>query len=186
MADGRRFFGSSRLLVPLLVIAGGWIAEGRLATSSLVGWAALAALGFAIAGEGVGPAGGDFVVFAGVVVGVAAAMLVGGAAVLVWLAGFGCLAALSALERRGLATKIFTAVLAGLPLMYGALAAGRPAEGILPWTLAAWVQLVRGLIEQVERESPGGGAGPRPGKPVTMQTGKKWWKRWLSSGSAAI
>jgi len=30
-------------------------------------------------------------------------------------------------------------VLAGLPLMYGAIAVGRAAAGIVPWTLAAWI-----------------------------------------------
>ncbi len=151
MADVRRL-GPSRLLVPLLVLAGGWIAGGQLATPPLVWWAALAAFCYATAGTAVGAPGGDLFVFLGVVVGTVAAMLVGGGAVAVGLAGFGALAAVHALGRRGHAARLLRAALAGLPLMYGALAAGRPADGILPWTLAAWIQLVRELIDDVERE----------------------------------
>src|SRR6266566_1952025 len=76
------------LVGPLGVAAGAAIALGSLALPPLAAWAALASLAFSAAGlvlarrrEGPAPQGtADFLVFAGAVVGVGAAMLVGGPA----------------------------------------------------------------------------------------------------------
>ena len=35
--------------------------------------------------------------------------------------------------------------------MYGAVAVGRPAAGMLPWLLAAWIELIRQLIVRGQR-----------------------------------
>jgi hypothetical protein len=141
----------ARLLVPVLVLAGGCIATGRLVPPPLVLWAAFAGFCYVTAGTAVGTPGGALLVFLGMVGGTMAAMLVSGAAVAVGLVASGVLFARPVLARRPLAVSLVAAGLGALPLMYGALAAGRPGEGILPWTLAAWALLVRGLIEDVER-----------------------------------
>jgi geranylgeranylglycerol-phosphate geranylgeranyltransferase len=47
------------------------------------------------------------------------------------------------LKRRGLVGNLTVAVVAGFPLMYGALAAGHGGAGIVPWVLAAWLHLGR-------------------------------------------
>lgn len=145
----------------LAVLAGGWIALGRLVVPPLLGWATVGALGFTLAGcvlhAGVNaPArgGAAFAVFAGVVTGVVGAALVSGTAVLI---GLGALAAMIAytriLEPRGLPGNLALAALAGLPLMYGALAVGRPAGGVVPWILASWLQLIRVMVSELDTES---------------------------------
>ncbi len=57
------------------------------------------------------------------------------------------------LKRRGALGNVAVAVLAGLPLMYGAIAVGRPAAGILPWTLAAWIHLVREIVKDIDDQA---------------------------------
>jgi len=127
-------------LSALGVLAGAAIAQGRLAPPALALWAAVAAAAFSVAGTAPGRGRADFLVFAGVVVGAAAAMLVSGTALAVGL---------SAAVALAVRARFADALLAGLPLMYGALAAGRPAAGIIPWTLAGWLQLVRALVDDV-------------------------------------
>jgi len=161
MGDVARLVRAPQLLVAALgVLAGCWIALGRLATPPLAWWAALAAIGLGAAGSALGrrrdvtasSGAADFVVFAGVVIGVAGAMLVGGAAVAVGLAGCAAIALLPALERRQPFQRIALAVVSGLPLLYGAIAVARPAQGLVPWTLASWLALVRGLAADAERQ----------------------------------
>src|SRR2546427_6222941 len=118
------------------VLAGCWIALGGLATPPLAWWAALAAIGLGAAGSALGrrrdvtasSGAADFVVFAGVVIGVAGAMLVGGAAVAVGPAGCPAIALLPALERRQPVQPIALARLSRLPLRDGAIPLGRPAR----------------------------------------------------------
>src|SRR5438034_687564 len=57
------------------------------------------------------------------------------------------------LKRRGLAGNFAVALVAGLPLWYGALAVGRPAEGVVPWALAAWLHLVREIVKDLGDEA---------------------------------
>lgn len=165
VAERRRRLIPIQLLVPLLVVAGGWIAEGRLATPPLVWWAAVAGCCYATA-DAVLDEGGGLLAFLGVVIGTAAAMLVGGAAVGLGLAGFASLVTLRHRGRRGIIEKLGGAALSGLPLFYGALAAGRPADGVLPWALAGWVQLVHELISDVEAEPGARGRGRRSRREV--------------------
>ena len=54
-----------------------------------------------------------------------------------------------ALERRGLRGALALALLTGVSLMYGAVAVGRAADGVLPWMLIAWLQLVRTLVADI-------------------------------------
>jgi 4-hydroxybenzoate polyprenyltransferase len=140
--------------------AGGWIALGRLVAPPLLVWAAVATLGFAAASAALAsrPATPTdrgwrpFLVFAGAWLGVASAMLVSGAAVLAGVAAFALLAALPALKRRGPLGNIAAALVTGFPLMYGALAVGQASSGVLPWTLATWIALVRELVADLRAE----------------------------------
>jgi 4-hydroxybenzoate polyprenyltransferase len=153
------------LSVALAVLAGGWIALGRLAIPPLLGWAAVAGVGFTVAGcvlqragrVGVWPPGrgaADFTVFAGVLIGLAGAALVSGAAVLVGLAALAVLIGYArVLERHGPLSNVALAALVGLPFLYGAVAVGRTAGGIVPWVLAAWLQLIHAMVAALETES---------------------------------
>ena len=96
----------------------------------------------------------DLVLFGGTLLGLAFAGLVSG-----WLV----LAALSAwlvmlmysplLKPRPLLGNLAVALVAGSPPFYGALAVGRPASGLVPWILAAWLHLVREIVKDVEDET---------------------------------
>ena len=161
------------------VLAGGWIALGALATPTVLAFAALAAVGFGAAGnalndiwDGAGdrvnrPGGerplaagrlargtADLCVAGGTLLGLGAAALVSGTAVLVGGAALGVMAVYSpVLKRRGLPGNVAIALIAGLPLMYGALAVGRAGAGIIPWTLAAWIHLVREIVKDLDDEA---------------------------------
>src|SRR5205807_2411959 len=86
------------------------------------------------------PAGGrltrgtaDLCVVAGAVAGLAAAALVNGSAVLAGAAALVVMIAYSpVLKRRGLPGNLAVALVAGLPLLYGAIAVDRPAAGLVP------------------------------------------------------
>jgi geranylgeranylglycerol-phosphate geranylgeranyltransferase len=165
------------------VLAGGWIALGALATPRELAFAAVAAAGFGAAGnvlndiwdtagDRVNRAGGsggarplavgrvargtaDLCVVTGALVGVAAAALVSGTAVLVGLVALAVMIVYSpVLKRRGLPGNVAVALVAGLPLAYGALAVGRPAAGVVPWILAAWIHLVREIVKDLD-DAPG-------------------------------
>jgi 4-hydroxybenzoate polyprenyltransferase len=153
------------LRVVLAVLAGGWIALGRLAVPPLLGWAAVAALGFTAAGcvlqragrVGVWPSNrgaADLTVFAGVLIGLVGAALVSGAAVLIGLAALAAMIGyFRVLQRRSAFGNLALSVLAGLPFMYGASAVGRPAGGVVPWVLAAWLELIRAMVADLDSES---------------------------------
>src|SRR2546427_4215124 len=157
------------------VLAGGWVALGAVAVPRLLGFAALAAVGFGAAGNVLNdlrdvaadrvnrPAGerpvaagrirretAPLVVGGGVFVGVVAAALVSGTALLVGLAAFAVIALYSPLLKpSGFPGNVAIAVVAGLPLWYGALAGGHPAAGVGPWGLGAWVHLVREVVQDI-------------------------------------
>ncbi|HVH10888.1 MAG TPA: UbiA family prenyltransferase [Gemmatimonadales bacterium] len=164
------------LLAGLGVLAGGWIALGTLATPHVLAFAALAAMGFGAAGNALNdiadqagdrvnrPQGerplaagrltrgaADLCVVGGTLVGLAAAGLVSGTAVAVGVAALAAMSAYSPLlKRRGLRGNLTAALIAGLPLFYGALAVARPAAGLVPWTLAAWLHLVREIVKDLD------------------------------------
>lgn len=177
MIDVLRLVRAHNLLVAAAgVLAGGWIALGGLAVPKLLAFAALAGVGFGAAGNAIndisdaaadrvnrGPGERPFAagrlgrgtaelcVVGGALVGLAGAALVSGAAVLVGLAALAVMIAYSPLlKRRGVPGNVAVALVAGLPLAYGALAVGRPAAGVVPWVLAAWIHLVREIAKDIE------------------------------------
>ena len=180
MIDVLRLVRAHNLLVSAAgVLAGGWIALAALVTPKPLGFAAIAAAGFGAAGYTLNDvcdaaadrvnrtarerplAGGrvrrgtaDLCVVGGTLVGLAAAALVGGAAVLVGLAALAVMILYSpVLKRRGPVGNVAVALVAGLPLLYGALAVGMPAQGIVPWVLAAWIHLVREIVKDIADEA---------------------------------
>jgi geranylgeranylglycerol-phosphate geranylgeranyltransferase len=181
------------LVAAVGVLAGGWIALGAVRTPGVLALAAIAAVGFGAAGNvlndrwdraadrinrpggerplaagRVAPGTADLCVAAGAFVGVAAAALVSGTAVLVGAAALGVLALYSpVLKPRGLAGNVAVAIVAGLPLEYGAIAVGQAAAGIVPWILAAWIHLVREIVKDVD-DLPGDRAVGRRTLPVVL------------------
>src|SRR3989454_10295603 len=161
------------------VVAGGWIALEALQTPNVLVLAAVSAVGFGMAGyvlndiwdraaDRVNRPGGerplalgrvsrgtaDLCVAGGALMGLGAAALVNGTAVLVGLVALAVLVAYSpVLKRRGALGNVAVAVLAGLPPVYGARAGGRAAAGIVPWTLAAWIHLVREIVKDIDDQA---------------------------------
>lgn len=134
------------LTAVLGVAGGGLIGIETLAIPGSLVWAMVAAAALSAAGAGVGGKKREFFTFAGVLVGVACAMLVSGTAVALGIAAFGARAGARALKS-GALRGADMAVLAGVPLMFGAVAVGHPAAGMLPWLLASWIQAVRELLD---------------------------------------
>jgi len=96
----------------------------------------------------------DLCVAGGAVVGLGAAALVNGTAVLVGLAAFAVLVLYSpVLKRRAVLGNMAVGLVAGLPLMYGAIAVGHAAGGIVPWVLAAWIHLVREIVKDIDDQA---------------------------------
>ena len=176
MMDVLQLVRIQNLLVAAVgVLAGGWIALGAIATPTVLALAAVAAVGFGAAGNtlndiwdgaadrvnrpGQRPLAtgrltrgtADLCVAGGTFVGLAAAALVSGTAVLVGAAALAVMMAYSPLlKRQGLPGNVAVALVAGLPLMYGAIAVGRPKAGIVPWILAAWIHLVREIVKDLD------------------------------------
>jgi geranylgeranylglycerol-phosphate geranylgeranyltransferase len=167
------------VLAALGVLAGGWIALGAVSTPHELGFAALAAMAFGAAGNAlndlwdraadrvnhpagerplaagrVAPETAHLCVVGGTLVGLTAAGLVSGSAVLVGAIALGVMFVYSpVLKRRGLPGNMAVALVAGLPLPFGALAVGRPAAGLVPWTLAAWMHLVREIVKDLDDQA---------------------------------
>ncbi len=136
------------------VVGGGWIALGALQTPNVLVLAAVSAVGFGMAGyvlndiwdraaDRVNRPGGERPLALGRVSRGTADLCVAG----------GALVGLPVLKRRGLPGNVAVAVVAGLPLMYGAIAVGRAAAGIVPWTLAAWIHLVREIVKDIDDQA---------------------------------
>jgi geranylgeranylglycerol-phosphate geranylgeranyltransferase len=180
MLDVLRLVRAHNLLVAAAgVLAGGWIALGRVATPSVLVLAAVAAVGFGAAGNAlndlydhaadrINRPGGErplatgrvtagtahLCIATGILVGLASAALVSGTAVLVGAAALGVLAVYSpVLKSRGLPGNVAIALVAGLPLEYGAIAVAHAAAGIVPWFLAAWIHLVREIVKDVDDQA---------------------------------
>lgn len=183
------------------VVSGGWIALERFTLPGALGWAALSGMALGAAGNAindlldvpadrhnrpdrplaagrVGPVMARLVVMAGAFVGLGAAMLVSLPLLLVAAAVLAVMAAYSPwLKRFGAPGNVAVALVAGLPLYYGALAVGRPAAGLVPWALAAWIHLVREIVKDIEDE-PGDKAAGRRTLPIA-------WGRRRAAGVAA-
>jgi len=192
MRDLLRLVRAGNLLIAAAgVCAGGWIALGALALPKLLVFAALSGIGLGAAGNalndladvtadrvnrpGAPVAAGrlsrhaaEGAVFIGALFGLALAGLVSGTQVLVGLGALVVMALYSPwLKRRGLPGNVAVAVIAGLPLFYGALALGAPAAGLVPWALAAWLHFARELVKDLEDETGDRAAGRRT-LPVTL------------------
>lgn len=158
------------------VLAGGWIALGRVAFPAALLLAAFSGLALGAAGNALNDlldvpadrrnrpdrplAAGRLAPRTALALIVAAALLgLTVAAAVSWallLAGAAALAVMAAyspfLKRYGAPGNVAVALVAGLPLWYGALAVGQPALGVVPWALAAWLHLVREIVKDVQDE----------------------------------
>lgn len=194
MRDLLRLVRAGNLLIAAAgVCAGGWIALGALALPKLLVFAALSGVGLGAAGNALNdladvaadrvnrPSGArplaanrlsrhaaEGVVFGGALCGIALAGLVSGTQVVLALGALAIMAVYSPwLKPRGLPGNVAVAVVAGLPLCYGALAVGAPAAGLVPWALAGWLHFARELVKDLDDE-PGDRAAGRRTLPVTL------------------
>lgn len=163
------------------VVAGGWIALGSLALPKLLVFASLSAIGLGAtgnvandlwdaAGDRVNRPGaarpiaagrlsretGHLLAWLGILLGLAAAALVSGRQVLVGGAALFVMLAYSPwIKRSGppATANVAVALVAGVPLFYGALAVGRASAGVVPWILAGWLHLAREITKDVEDEA---------------------------------
>lgn len=180
MREALRLVRATNLVIAAAgILAGGWIALGAVALPNLLVFAAASGMALGAAGNAwndicdaaadrVNRPGGDrplatgriaagtahLVVFLGVLAGLAAAALVSGRQVLVAFAALAVMLAYSpVLKRRPAVGNVAVALVAGLPPFYGALAVGKPAAGVVPWVLAAWLHLAREIVKDVEDEA---------------------------------
>jgi geranylgeranylglycerol-phosphate geranylgeranyltransferase len=160
------------------VFAGGWIALQDIAFPKELVFAALSGMALGAVGNTwndirdvaadrinrpatrpmaagtVGRGTADFILFAGTLLGLAFAGLIGGGQVLAALAALAVMFSYSPLLKPiPLVGNLAVAIAAGSPPFYGALALGRPAAGLVPWMLAAWLHFVREIVKDVEDES---------------------------------
>ena len=174
------------LLAAAGVFAGGWIALEAVAWPKLLVLAAASGIGLGAAGNAANDVQdvvadrinapgrhplatgrlrhetAHLVIWLGSVLGISAAALVSGRVVFVALVALAVMLAYSPLlKRRGLPGNFAVAAVGGLPLWYGALAMGRPAAGLVPWVLAAWLHLARELVKDLEDEAGDRAAGRR-------------------------
>ena len=175
MADLLRLVRGHNLVVAGAgVLAGGWIALGRVAFPPGLGWAALSGVGLGMAGNvlndiwdesgdrrnaradrplasgRVGRGTADLLVLWGTLLGLGSAALVSGTLLGLAVVALGVMAVYSpVLKRAGLRGNVTVAVVAGFPLAYGALAAGDVVPGFVPWVLAAWLHLGREVAKDL-------------------------------------
>jgi 4-hydroxybenzoate polyprenyltransferase len=186
------------------VLAGGWIALGAVALPKLLAFAALSAIGLGAAGNvandladapvdrlnrpaadrplaagRIRPDTARLVVWLGALVGLGAAALVSGRQLLIGVLALVIMLGYSPwLKRHGLPGNLAVAAIAGLPLLYGALALGRAAAGIVPWVLAAWIHVGRELAKDLQDEAGDRAAGRRT---LPVRLGRRaavrvaWW-----------
>lgn len=161
------------------VVGGGWIATGGVGLPKLLVFAALSAVGLGAAGNvandlwdaagdrvnrpgaarplasgRLSPEAGHLLVWFGTLLGLGAAALVSGWQVLIGLVALGVMLAYSPwIKRSGPPGNVAVAIVAGLPLFYGALAVGHASAGVVPWVLAGWLHLAREIVKDVEDEA---------------------------------
>lgn len=175
MSDLLRLLRAHNLVVAAAgVLAGGWIALGRLGMPAPLVWAALSGVGLGAVGNvlndiwdeagdranaradrplaagRVGRGTADLVALWGTLVGLASAALVSGTLFALAVVALIVMAAYSpVLKRSGFRGNLTVAVVAGFPLAYGALAAGDVIPGLVPWLLAAWLHLGREVAKDL-------------------------------------
>lgn len=178
MAVLRLIRAPNLLIAAVGVLAGGWIALGQIALPRELLLAALSGIALGAVGNtwndmrdvaadrinrpGTRPVAAGrvargsaaLIVFDGALLGLACAGLVSGTQ---FLAALGALAVMLVysplLKPIPLLGNVAVAVVAGSPPFYGALAAGRPMAGIVPWVLAAWLHAAREIVKDVEDEA---------------------------------
>ena len=192
MAVLRLIRASNLLIAAAGVFAGGWIALQRFAFPKELAFAALS--GFALGAVGntwndirdvaadrvnrpatrplaaghVSRGTADLIVFNGALIGIACAGLISGRQVVAALAALAVMFSYSPLLKpRPVLGNVAVAVVAGSPPFFGALAVGLPAEGLVPWILAAWLHFVREVVKDVEDE-PGDRAIGRRTLPIAV------------------
>jgi len=180
LGGGLRLVRAPNLLIAAAgVLAGGWIALGAAQLPTVLGFAALSGLALGAAGNawndicdsradtlnrpaerrpltsgGIGRGTADLIVFLGALLGLASAGLVSGCQILVALGALSVMLLYSPfIKPRPVAGNVAVALVAGLPLFYGALAVGAPRAGVVPWVLAAWLHLAREIVKDVEDET---------------------------------
>jgi 4-hydroxybenzoate polyprenyltransferase len=185
--------GHNLMLAAAGVLAGGWIALGTIALPKLLAFAAVSGMGLGAAGnvandladaslDRLNPAAAQrpiaagrmrpetahLLVWLGSLAGLGSAALVSGRQLVVGALALVAMLGYSPwLKRHGLPGNVAVAGIAGLPLFYGALAVGRPAAGVVPWVLAAWIHLARELTKDLQDE-PGDRALGRRTLPVRL------------------
>ena len=206
VTDLLRLVRAGNLLVAAAgVLAGGWVALGAIAVPRLLGFAAVAAVGFGAAGNAlndlrdvaadrVNRPGGErpvaagrlrretahLVAAAGIFIGVAMAALVSGTALLVGIAALVVIAAYSPLLKpAGVAGNVAIAAVAGLPLWFGAFAVGRPAAYVPSHALRRTLSSppLRSLYGSTVSSLANGNSCPN----VWVICCEGWAKRWLNS-----
>jgi geranylgeranylglycerol-phosphate geranylgeranyltransferase len=157
------------------VCAGTWIALGRLAVPGAMVWAALSGIGLGMAGnvlndildvradavnrrsdrplvgQRIGTRVAVACLGAGAVGGLAAAALAGRTVLWIGAAALAVMVVYSPLLKPlPLVGNLAVAAVAGLPLLYGAVAVRRPAAGLVPWVLAGGIHFVREIVKDIE------------------------------------
>lgn len=180
------------LIAAVGVLAGGWIALGRVALPSELVFAAISGMALGAVGNtwndmrdvaadrvnrpGTRPlAAGhvsrgiaELIVFDGALLGLVSAGLVSGMEVVAALAALAVMLVYSPLLKPiPVLGNVAVAVVAGSPPFYGALAIDRPALGLVPWALAAWLHCVREIVKDVEDEAGDRAIGRRT-LPITV------------------
>jgi len=200
--DGARLVRAPNLVLAAAgVVAGSWIALRQPVLPGPVLWAAVSAIGIGAAGNvmndifdlpadrvnrparplvrGVISIGAArWLVIATAAGGLLAARAAGRAVLFV---GAGVLAVLvlysPVLKVRGLLGNVTVATVAGLPLAYGALAAGNVAAGVIPSLLGVWLHFARELAKDAD-DAPGDHALGR--RTVATSWGAPAARRWAA------
>jgi len=194
LGGGLRLVRAPNLLIAAAgVLAGGWIALGAVPLPKLLVFAALSGLALGAAGNawndicdaradtlnrppgrrpltsgGIGRGTADLIVFLGALMGLATAALVSGCQVLVALGALSVMLLYSPfIKPRPVAGNLAVALVAGLPLFYGALAVGAPRAAVVPWVLAAWLHVAREIVKDLGDE-PGDRAIGRRTLPIVV------------------
>jgi 4-hydroxybenzoate polyprenyltransferase len=195
------------LIAAVGILAGGWIALAGLAFPPALWWAVVSGVGLGAVGNvlndiwdapadsanhrpdrplalgRVSRGAADLLVLWGSLLGLGAAALVNGLAVLAALAALGVMAIYSPiLKRRGLPGNVAVALVAGFPLAFGALAVGVPAAGVVPWILAAVLHFGREIAKDLEDEEGDRIAGRRT---LPLIVGREGARR-IAAGSLVL
>jgi len=155
------------------VLAGGWIAVAAVVTPPALWWATLSGIALGAVGNvlndlwdrpadrinrpdrplaagTLAPRTARLIAAGGAAIGLGAAVAVGRWQVLMAAGALAVMLAYSPLLKpRGLPGNLAVALVASLPLPYGALAVGQVAAGWLPFAIAAWIHLTREIMKDI-------------------------------------